>query len=71
MDYFFLRSPLSPLFSEQPADELAIFLSLPDFQNTVQEYDEGKLKDKKVEMFFILVLDILLSELLQVFQQEN
>ncbi len=53
MDYFFLRSPLSPLFSEQPADELAIFLSSPDFQNTVQEYEEGKLKDKKVEKFLL------------------
>ncbi|WP_338762653.1 lantibiotic dehydratase [Bernardetia sp. ABR2-2B] len=51
MNYFFLRSPLSPLFSEKPADELAIFLSSPNFQNTVKEYEEGKLKDKKVEKF--------------------
>ncbi len=53
MDYFFLRSPLSPLFLDKPADELAIFLSSPDFQNTVQEYEEGKLKDKKVEKFLL------------------
>ncbi|WP_338814357.1 lantibiotic dehydratase [Bernardetia sp. Wsw4-3y2] len=53
MDYFFLRSPLSPLFSENPADELAIFLSSPDFQDTVQQYEEGKLKDKKVEKFLL------------------
>ncbi len=53
MNYYFLRSPLNPLFSEQEADEKAIFLSSPEFHSTIQEYKKGNIKKDKLEKYQI------------------
>ena len=53
MNYYFLRSPLNPLFSKQEADEKAIFLSSPEFHSTIQEYKKGNIKKDKLEKYQI------------------
>ncbi|WP_291727352.1 lantibiotic dehydratase [Bernardetia sp.] len=53
MNYYFLRSPLNPLFTEQEADEQAIFLSSPEFYSVIQEYKKGNVKEEKLEKYQI------------------